>query len=167
MNFSNLDKVELKKYIDFMMYQYRIVDAFWFIYVEEEHGLKAAEHINEQVWTKVAKLAARDIKERFKIEEKGLRGFVRAFGFFPWANIIDYQIEEKGDEVIFSVPHCPPQEARIRKGMGEFACRDMHFAEFSSFAKEIDERIKVECLFAPPGNHPEDMFCKWRFTCTR
>jgi len=167
MDFTVLNNEELRKYIDFMIYQYRIVDAFWFIYVEQEHGLEAAEHINEQVWGKVAKLAARDIRKRFKIEDKGLKGFVSAFRYFPWASIIDYQIEEKDNEVIFSVPHCPPQEARIKKGMGEFACRDMHLGEFINFAKEIDERIKVECIFAPPNKHPDNMFCKWRFTCTR
>jgi len=167
MDFGKMDGDGLREYLDFLFWQFKAVDAFWYIYVEEEQGSKTADHFNERVWERVSGLAARQIIKRFGIEKKGLEGFVEAQRYFPWAIISGYEVVQGTDEVIVSVPQCPSQMARLKRDLPEYECKEMHRGEFTSFAHAVDPSIVVECLHAPPDPHPAERFCRWRFTVPR
>ena len=61
MDFNSWDKGDLVKYIEFLLHNYRVMDAFWYINTENRHGSDEADQVNELVWGKTAQLAARDL----------------------------------------------------------------------------------------------------------
>jgi hypothetical protein len=161
--FDTMDADELRGYLAFLLWHYRVVDAFWFLYTTEDYSLPAAEQLNERVWARVSGLAARDLVSRFRITEKGLEGFLKVLRLYPWTLLLEYQIEESPDEIVLSVPCCATQEARRTRELPEYECKEMHRREFASIAGQVDPRIQVHCDFAPPSERPAGYDCRWRF----
>ena len=157
---EQMDAANLRQYLRFLLHHYRVMDSFWYIYLSQLFDEATADRVNEKVWGKVPALAVKDLLKRFPLEERGLRGFVQALRFWPWHILVGYQIEERQEEVIITVPSCPTQEARLQRGLPKYPCKEMHRGEFASFAQAVDPRIETECVFAPPDPHPPEIMCK-------
>ena len=101
---NSLTRAELRSYLEFLLWHYRVVDGFWFLSVENRYDRTAAEELDEAVWERIAGMSARDIMERFDITGGGLNSFARAMQYCPWTMIVGYHIEERPGEVILTVP---------------------------------------------------------------
>jgi hypothetical protein len=162
--FADMDADDLRNYLQFLLWHYRVMDSFWYIYISEFFDEATADRLNEKVWGKIPAMAAKDLVKRFGIQARGLEGLVQALRYWPWSILVGYHFQQNDHEVIITVSSCPTQEARLQRGLKEYSCKAMHQAEFESFAREIDPRIQTECVFAPPDPHPQEMFCRWRFS---
>ena len=112
--FEKMEAPELRQYIEFLLWHYRVVDALWYLYIAEQFDQAAADQLNERVWGKVAAMAAKDLVKRFNINEKGLKGFVKALKYFPWCILVGYQIQQTLDHVLICVPACPTRAMEVR-----------------------------------------------------
>jgi hypothetical protein len=161
MKFAATDDSDCPGYVDFLLRQYRLVDAYWFLAVEDTFGTDAAVSLNQDIWTRMGSVAAKEIEERFPLEEEGVARVLEALSYFPWTTIVRWEMEEHDGVARIRVPYCPPQAARVKSGREAFACKSMHLGEFTNFAREIDQRVEIVCLMAPPDPHPDDLWCEW------
>ena len=114
--FEKMDAPELRKYIQFLLWHYRVVDAFWYLYITEQFDEATADQLNERVWGKVTAMAAKDLLKRFDIQQKGLEGFVSALRFFPWCILVGYEIEQKPERGDYHRPFLPDPGGQNQKG---------------------------------------------------
>ncbi len=67
--FDSMDENQLRNYLGFLLWHYRVVDAFWFIYVNDLYGQEQAERIKENVWSRVPEMGLHNLLQSFDITE--------------------------------------------------------------------------------------------------
>jgi hypothetical protein len=160
-----LSKKELLDLIDIFSKNWLTVDGLWFGLVEETYGLDAALDLDLKMWKRNAAIEADRVKRYLGIEGGGIQGFLKALHFMSFNPCMPYEYLPEGPNQGYLVmPICRPQEGRLRAGKGEFPCKPVGFECYAGIASKIDSRVKVECVFCPPDEHPPDLWCKWKLT---
>ena len=165
MKLSDLPKERLVALVEHFATLALTLDGLWFTSVEDELGLNTALRLDEEVWAKFGEIEGRRIMRLLGSQERGLKALADALEHMQLAHVkgMSYEVEKKGDCVVFTITDCRPQKARIRNGRGEFPCKFVGVTWLSSFAKAINPEIRVECVLCPPDPHPDDLWCKWVF----
>ncbi len=141
------------------------VDGLYFIGIEERWGTSAATEVDRFVWEVMGKIEARRIKQLMGIEGRDVASVIEALRYSGWAlDLEDKEIilENKNKGVVRN-RNCRVQNTRIKKGLGEFPCKQVRWGFLKAFAKEFNPDIKVECSVCPPDKHPDNLWCEWIF----
>jgi hypothetical protein len=141
-------------------------DGLWFQAVEEKYGIDAAIEMDKEAWSKFSPIEAKRIMERLDIKPGGgIQALIKALGERLYERINEQEVVEADDEhAIFMMKACRVQDARRRKNMTPFPCKEVGIVEYSQFARTIDPRIKTECITCPPDSYNGEYWCMWEFS---
>ncbi|MHA1576258.1 MAG: DUF6125 family protein [Candidatus Thorarchaeota archaeon] len=164
--FDDLPKETLLKIIDTYAKAWQAMDGAYFLSLEQKFGMDVAIEMDKEAWKIFSPIEARRIMKEFGIAENGgLKALEKALGLRVYAALNKQSIAWKDDgTLVFTMDSCRVQVARSRKGLPDFPCKQVGLVEYEEFAKTIDPRIKMQCVFCPPDEHPDDAYCRWEFT---
>ncbi len=164
----NMEKERLISLINSMSANWLTNDGVWFRTVEDNHDMYTSKRCNDTCWTRYSPVEAAIIKSFLQLpQQSGLDGLEQALSFRLYAHINEQTIERAGDELILRMVKCLVQKTRGSQGLPDYPCKSAGIAEFKTFARTIDSRIRADCISCPPDEHPKAWVCAWRFYITK
>lgn len=143
------------------------IDGLWFLAVEEEFGLETAIACDVAVWKQFSRIEAERIRKRLNLPEQGgLDALETALQYRLFAHINTFEIRRPDPCTLeYYMVTCRTQEARERKNLPLFPCKEIGMVDYPTFARVIDPDISTECISCPPDAPAGNFRCGWRFTC--
>ena len=138
-------------------------DGLYFIGIEDRYDTESATEIDRFVWEVMGKLEARRLRDILGIETNDFGSvlkFLKSTGWF--LDLEHVELEAQNNTAIIRNTKCRVQNTRLKKGLGEFPCKQVRFGFLKSFFKELNPEIEVKCNFCPPDEHPEELWCEWQ-----
>jgi len=163
-----LSEMPIEKSLDYFFLQIRNlwrVDGLYFLGIEEKFGTEAATEIDAGVWQIMAKIEAKSLRRMFQVSENtDISTIMNLLQKSSWALDQPFKTVEISDNTaVLTIDRCRTQEARLRKGLGEFPCKRVRFGYLKNFAKTLNPNVEVNCIVCPPDKHPPDLWCRWEF----
>ncbi|HYE69886.1 MAG TPA: DUF6125 family protein [Anaerovoracaceae bacterium] len=162
----NMSKEKLAELVEVLGVNWLAGDGVWFQSVEAEYGMYDAKRCNDSCWAWFSPFEAWSVKRLLNLPEyPGIEGLKKALQMRMYAKInVQSIIDEDRKNITLRMNDCRVQSARKCKGMEDYPCKSAGLVEYTNFAREIDSRIKTECIGCPPDDHPDEWFCAWRFS---
>src|SRR5512142_2860668 len=145
-SFEQMSREDLLRALEMFAHNWLAHDGCWFLAAERELGLERAIALDGASWAQFAAVEARRIMRTFHIPAGGgLEALEKALSLRMYT-LINAQHTEwtpDGQRLRFVMDVCAVQEARRRKGLPDFPCRQVGEVEFTTFAHTVDPAIRT------------------------
>jgi len=158
---AQLSKERLIDYIEMLSENFFTLQDHYIGRLEEKYGHEVAEEFDSEVFGRASEIAVYRFKKFFNLGDD-----METLAFYY--EICPYGIHVGGIEfpvrtekkLIRRVPACASQLKRLKKGKGEFPCKEATLGVNTKIAKAVNPKIKITHVMAPPDPHPDDSHCE-------
>ena len=166
MNEPEMTQQQLRDLIAEMAKRWLAMDGLWFQAAEQKYGMDAAIELDKEAWRRFSPIEAKRIMKSLGIDPGGgLDALEQCLNYRCYAYINKQEFTRPSpDKLVLKMVACRVQDARHRKNMPPFPCKQVGVIEYETFAETIDPRIEVNCLACPPDEQKRDYWCGWEFT---
>jgi hypothetical protein len=159
---ETMSKPQLIELLGFYSQCLYTMNGLWFIGASRTVGPDAAVEFDAEVWCQFGALEAKRLKRFLGMRSvTTLEDVCRIVLLSPMWISVGPKAEIRDDVCTLSVTNCHPQKAWLKQGQGELPCRSMGTAYFEGFAPALNTRLRYRCVFCPPDEHPDNVWCKW------
>jgi hypothetical protein len=157
---------QLEDQVAEMAKRWLAMDGLWFQAVETKYGMDAAIEMDKEAWKRFSPIEAGRIMKLLGIEPGcGLDALEECLKYRCYSYINTQEITRPSpNKLVLKMTACRVQDARQRKNMDPFPCKQVGIIEYETFARSIDPRINVTCIACPPDDAERDYWCGWEFT---
>lgn len=166
MDYDRLTPEQMKDQLAELAKRWLAMDGLWFQAVETKFGIETAIELDKEAWKRFSPIEAGRIMAFLGIEPGGgLDALAECLQYRCYSYINEQEITRAADDrLILKMVKCRVQDARRRKNMTPFPCKDVGIIEYAEFARTIDPRIESRCIACPPDEMERDFWCGWEFT---
>jgi len=156
---------QIREQLAEMAKRWLAMDGLWFQAAERKYGMDVAIELDKEAWRRFSPIEAKRIMKFLGMEPGGgLEALAKCLNYRCYAYINQQEIEHIDENtLILKMVKCRVQDARHRKNMDPFPCKQVGVIEYDTFAKTIDPRIESRCIACPPDDMERDYWCGWEF----
>ena len=156
---GELPKERILDFVEMLIANHWTLQNNWMVNIEKRYGHDVATEFDGLCYGRTMEVAVYRLKKLFNLGDD-ISALLRCIEFALVEPGTEGDFFQVGDRKIRSVvTKCEMQMSRRQSGLPELPCKPAMLTCIERFAKAVNPKLKLVNCFAPPDEHPDDLWC--------